>query len=529
MSYTSGIYLLFIICTCLVYYVWPQKTRWGVLLAANFVFYMAAGWKEFLFLLAAMGVSYYTCCKMGDLQTELVKTKESKTLDKKQFKEYKEKNKKKSKKYFQIGFFAVLLMLIVVKYTNFLLGNGFSLLRLLGVEMDEFTVKLVVPLGISFYTFQTIAYMLDVYKAKIEPQRNFLKYALYSSFFPSVVQGPIPRYAQLAEQLYTGNKFKFQNIRRGALMILWGFAKKLILSERLSVFINEIYSNYTQYEGVIFAIATAAFSIQIYADFSGCMDIARGTARLFGVELPKNFIQPYFSKTMPEFWRRWHATLGSWFRDYVFFPFSVSKASLKLNKKARDLMGNEVGRIVAATMPILVVWMLTGIWHGSEWKYVAWGLFHGILIMGSTIFTPHFDKLSEKLKIKRDCFSFRFYQMARTFFLCCVGRVFFRADSFGAALVIFKRSLQTTGLYLVMDGKFYTYGLNQANWVVVIIFMVVWLIISKIAEENDVLEVFEKQNVWFRWILVYALFFAVLVFGKYGPGYQVADFIYEQF
>ena len=280
---------------------------------------------------------------------------------------------------------------------------------------------------------------------------------------------------------------------------------------------------------MIFAIATDAFSIQIYADFSGCMDIARGTARLFGVELPKNFIQPYFSKTMPEFWRRWHATLGSWFRDYVFFPFSVSKASLKLNKKARDLMGNEAGRIVAATMPILVVWMLTGIWHGSEWKYVAWGLFHGILIMRSTIFTPHFDKLSEKLKIKRDCFSFRLYQMARTFFLCCVGRVFFRADSFGAALVIFKRTLQTTGLYLLTNGKFFTYGLNAANWIVAVVFMIVWLGVSIIAEKDDVLEVFEKQNVWFRWILIYALFFAVLVFGKYGPGYQVADFIYEQF
>lgn len=529
MSYTSGIYLLFILCTCFVYYIWPQKNRWVVLLAANFVFYMAAGWKGFLFLLVATVISYLACCKMGDLQTELADTKSSGTLDKKQFKEYKEKNKKRMKRYFQAGFFAILIMLIVVKYTNFLLGNCFSLLHLFGVEMDEFTVKLVVPLGISFYTFQTISYMLDVYKGKIQPQRNFLKYALYSSFFPSVVQGPIPRYGQLAEQLYTGHEFRFQNIRRGALLILWGFAKKLILSERLSIFISTIYGNYMEYEGVILALATVAFSIQIYADFSGCMDIATGTARLFGIELPKNFIQPYFSKTMPEFWRRWHATLGSWFRDYVFFPFSVSKISLKLNKKARDLMGNEVGRIVAATLPILVVWMLTGIWHGPEWKYVAWGLFHGVLIMCSTIFTPHFDKLSEKLDIKRDCFSFRLFQMARTFFLCCVGRVFFRAESFRAAIVIFKRMLQTTGFYFLMDGKIFTYGLNMANWVVVAVFLAVWLVISIIAEKQDVLEVFEKQNVWFRWILIYALFFAVLVFGKYGPGYQVSDFIYEQF
>ena len=493
MDFLSLTFAVFFIVSVFVYYAVPKKLCWGVLLISSLIFYVWSVPYLIVYLLFSTVTTYF-------------------------YGKWAENHKNQGKAVLALVICANLAVLLILKFYP-----------LCEVRLGFPALKLLMPMGVSFYTLQVIAYCVDVYRGKTESQNHFLKYLLFVSFFPQILQGPIPRYAQLAEQLYTGNKFKFQNIRRGALMILWGFAKKLILSERLSVFINEIYSNYTQYEGVIFAIATAAFSIQIYADFSGCMDIARGTARLFGVELPKNFIQPYFSKTMPEFWRRWHATLGSWFRDYVFFPFSVSKASLKLNKKARDLMGNEAGRIVAATMPILVVWMLTGIWHGSEWKYVAWGLFHGILIMGSTIFTPHFDRLSEKLKIKRDCFSFRFYQMARTFFLCCVGRVFFRADSFGAALVIFKRSLQTTGLYLVMDGKFYTYGLNQANWVVVIVFMVVWLIISKIAEENDVLEVFEKQNVWFRWIVIYALFFAVLVFGKYGPGYQVADFIYEQF
>lgn len=529
MSYTSGIYLVFIICTCIIYYIWPQKNRWIVLLAGNFVFYMAAGWKEFLFLIAAILISYFVSCKMGALQTELLQKKSSGELDKQQFREYKEKNKKKQKRYFKLGLLAVLIMLIVVKYTNFILGNCFSLLHFFGVEMDTFTVELIVPLGISFYTFQMIAYMMDVYKGKVEPEKNIFKYALYSSFFPSVVQGPIPRYGQLGSQLYTGHKFAFANIRRGAVQILWGFAKKLILSERLSVFIESIYGNYMEYEGVILALATVAFSLQIYADFSGCMDIAIGTARLFGIALPQNFIRPYFSKTMPEFWRRWHATLGSWFRDYVFFPFSVSRVSLKLNKKARDLMGNEAGRIVAASMPILVVWMLTGIWHGPEWKYVAWGLFHGVLIICSTVFTPHFDRLSDKLQMKRDCFSFRLYQMGRTFVLCCVGRVFFRAENLGVAMEIFKRMLRTTGFYFLTEGKAFSYGLDMANWIIVAVALCVWLVVSLLAEKTDVMEALEKQNAWFRWALIYALFFAVLVFGKYGPGYEVADFIYEQF
>lgn len=531
MSYTSSIYIIFIICVCFVYYVWPQKSRWVVLLAGNFVFYLAAGFDKFLFLLAAIVISYFVCCKMGKLQEELVQTKSSKTLDKQQFKAYKEKNKKEKKRYFQIGLFSVLLMLIVVKYTNFLLGNCFSLLHMLGIEIDSFTVKLIVPMGISFYTFQMIAYMMDVYKGKVEPQKNFWKYALYSSFFPSVVQGPIPRYEQLGEQLYTGHKLNTENIKSGAMLILWGFVKKLVLAERLAVFVNTIYDNYTEYKGVVLVLATVAYSIQIYADFAGCMDIASGTARLFGIKLSKNFIQPYFSKTMPEFWRRWHATLGSWFRDYVFFPFSVSKVSLKLNKKARDLMGNEAGRIVAASMPILVVWMGTGIWHGAEWKYVAWGLFHGTLIILSTIFTPHFDKLSEKLEIKRDCFSFRLYQMGRTFFLCCVGRVFFRADNIGVAIQIFKRTLSATGFHYIMGGKFLNYGLNMNNWIVVAVALLAWIMVSLIEEKQDVefTEVIAKQNVWFRWIVMYALFFAVIVFGKYGAGYNVANFIYEKF
>lgn len=529
MSYTSFIYLVFLAVSCLIYYVFPLKFRWLVLLAANVVFYAYAGWDNLVYLIGAILVSYWVAVQMGKLHEEFKVIKQSGEYDRKQLKEIKAGFEKRRKKFLVFGLGAVILALGVVKYTNFILENVYKIKTAFGAEGDPMMVKLVIPLGVSFFTFQIISYLLDVNKGDAKAQKNFLRYALYISFFPSVTQGPIPRYSQLGVQLETPQRFEFDNLRDGATRILWGFAKKLILAERLATFVNTIYDDYTSYHGVILAIATVAFSIQIYADFSSCMDIAEGSAKLFGIKLEKNFLRPYFSKTLPEFWRRWHATLGSWFRDYVFFPFSISSTLLKFNKKTRKIFGDAAGRIIAAALPILLVWMLTGIWHGAEWKYVAWGLFHGTLIILSTIFTPYNQKLGEKLKIRMDCFSFRLFQMARTFTLCCVGRVFFRADSIGAAFGVFKRSFQGLGLSLIMDGNIYNYGLNQKNMIVTIIAIIVLWMVSLIEEKEDMVAALNKQNTIFRWLVLYALFFAVLIFGKYGPGYDPAGFIYEQF
>lgn len=529
MSYTSSIYLVFLIITCGVYYLISAKHRWLVLLLANLIFYVSSGWDNLIFILSSIIITYFITLKIGRLHEEFAEKKNTGNLEKAEIKKLKEEYGKIRKKYLIIGLVLVLAFLVVVKYTNFILGNVYSILNLIGVKQDPMFVNMVVPMGISFYTFQIISYIMDVYKAKITPQKNFLRFSLYISFFPSVVQGPIPRYSDLGKQLNEEHKFQFENLRDGALLILWGFAKKLILAERLVILVDEVYSNYMSYGGVILMLATAAFSIQIYADFSSCMDIASGSAKLFGITLTKNFLRPYFSKNMPEFWRRWHVTLGSWFKDYVFYPFSISKFALKLNKNARNTFGSEIGRIISSSLPILLVWSLTGIWHGPEWKYVAWGLFHGCLIMSSMIFSPYIEKFVEKVHMRTDCFSFRLFQMLRTFFLCCVGRVFFRADSLTDALLMFKRMITTTGAWQLWDHAFWEATLNSANLMIVVVAMLILWIVSMLEEKMDVWETLSKQNLIFRWIIIYALFFAVVVFGKYGPGYDSAAFIYEQF
>ncbi len=529
MSYTSFIYLVFIALTFCAYYLILPRYRWVILLAANFVFYAVSGWDNLLVILLSITASYLVAVRMGDLHARFREVKAAGELDKAQLKELKEQNRKQRQRWLVLGLIVVLAVLIAVKYTNFLLRNVYSVMNLFGIAHDDLFFQLVMPLGISFYTFQIISYMVDVYKGKIEPQRNFLKYATYVSFFPSVVQGPIPRYSDLGTQMFAEHRFSFDNLHDGALLILWGFAKKLILAERLNFFVTDVYSNYATNSGVLLMLATMAFSIQIYADFSSCMDIASGTARLFGIRLAPNFLRPYFSKTMPEFWRRWHVTLGNWFKDYVFYPISISKFSLKLNKKVRKLFGGEVGRIVTSCIPVLAVWILTGIWHGPEWKYVIWGLFHGMLIMLSTIFAPHIENMVKKLHIRTECFSFRLFQMCRTFFLCCVGRVFFRAGSVRMSLTILKRICTTTGFYQIANGKLYLHGVNAANMKVVFFAIVVLFTVSVLQEKMDVLEAFKKQNLIFRWLLIYALFFAVLIFGCYGPGFDPSGFIYEKF
>lgn len=532
MSYTSFMYLIMIGLLCIIYYIVPSKYRWVVLLGGNVVFYGASGLDNLVFLSLSILVTYGIANKMGKIQEEFNEIKKQGIYNRKELKEIRKTYTERKQRYLKVGLFVVIGILVVVKYTNFVLKNVYSLAGLLHIETEGMLVKLIVPMGISFYTFQMISYLVDVYNNNQEPQKNLLRYALYASFFPSVVQGPIPRYHNLGTQLEQEHPLEFDNIRDGVFLILWGLVKKLVLAERLNLFVNEIYGNYTSYQGVILVVATVFYSIQIYADFSGCMDIVTGTAKLFGIHLQQNFLRPYFSKTMPEFWRRWHASLGSWFKDYVFYPFSISTVCLKLNKNARQKFGNAAGRIIAAAVPILIVWSLTGIWHGAEWKYVVWGLFHGTLIILSTIFGPFNEKMRERFHIRKESFCFQLFQMGRTFFLCCVGRVFFRASSLKAALGVFRNMFAATGLWRLTNGNLYKYGLNERNMELVLIMMILLWFVSFLEERSGgetIEKIVGRQHGAIQWIVLYVLLFTVVIFGSYGPGYNAAAFIYEQF
>ena len=500
MLFSSLVFLFtFLPITLLVYYLVPRKVKNVVLLIASLIFY-AWGEPVYIFLMLISILFNYFCGM--DIALKAGRKSQVRSL-----------------------IFTIVVNLFILgffKYYGFIVTNLNAIL--------PFYIpyrKLELPIGISFYTFQTLSYIIDVYRGNVDVQVNLIDFGTYVTMFPQLIAGPIVQYADVERQLRE-RKESLTKFGYGAWFFVIGLAKKVLLANT----IGSIYENIAAMDGM--SVVTAwlgclAYTFQIYFDFSGYSDMAVGLGKMFGFEFMQNFNYPYISTSIREFWRRWHVTLGNWFKDYVFYPISISKFSLDLNKKARKRFGNEFGRIVSSAIPILAVWLLTGIWHGPDWKYVTWGLFHGILIMLSMIFTPYNEKLVQKLHIKTECFSFRLFQMGRTFLLCCLGRVFFRADDFASAIGILKRACTGIGWYRLANGRIYNYGLNKANMTVVIVAMLVLLTVSILQEKMDVLEALKKQNLVFRWVLIYALLLAVVIFGMYGPGYDPSAFIYEKF
>ena len=421
--------------------------------------------------------------------------------------------------------------LIVFKVTGFAIEN---IKRFLPYEAIQRIPDwhFPAPLGVSFYSFMMISYLVDVYNGRIHAQKNFLKYLSYVLYFPHITQGPIARYELVAHQLWEKHKFDYDTVIKGTWLILWGALKKMVMADRISPFVTEVFKHSDQYEGMIFFLAAVMYSIQIYCDFSGCMDIVRGTSECFGITLGENFRRPYFSQTLPEFWRRWHISLGAFFREYVFYPVSTSKILLKWNTKVRKYLGNAIGTGFASCVPILCVWILTGLWHGAKWNYIGWGLFHGILICLSTLFEQPVAKLTEKLNIRTNCISWNIFRMLRTFLLCVIGRIIFMGSGIRA-------SFHMIASCVVDRGTFYdiinTFALSQREWGLILIGCLILLCVSVAQEIREQMGIKEdirswllRQNLWLRWLVLIVGILCVLTFGVYGSGSHIA-FIYEQF
>ncbi len=350
------------------------------------------------------------------------------------------------------------------------------------------------------------------------------------SFFPQIIQGPIARYDQLAHQLYEPHKFEYTRVTQGVQLILWGFMKKLILADRLAVAVNLIFDNSASYEGFLLFFAAAGYGLQVYADFSGGMDIARGAAQILGIKLELNFERPYFATSISDFWRRWHITLGSWMKDYVFYPLSLSKAFAKLGKRTRKVFGNYVGKKLPTFLSFFIVFLLVGVWHGSSWKYVAYGIWNGTIIVSSILLDPFYEKFLEKCHVNTKCFSWKFFQMVRTFILCGFGRFFSRAVSCMTAVDMIKRTVANPNPWVFFDGSFLELGLEYKDFYVLYIAILVLLAVGVMQEKGiHIREKIAEQNLYFRWMIYIGAVVAVLIYGNYGTGYAVGEFIYQQF
>ena len=531
MTLISVEFALLLIATAFIYFIFPLKYRWTVLLLSSLVFYFSGGLGTGYFMIFG-AVTIWIIALILDKYNEKVQNhlKQNPDLTRAEKKEFKTAIQKKKRLILTIGLVICFSFLIFLKYFNFLSEQSTGLLNMFGLNITAPKHDLALPLGISFYTLQATSYIIDVYRGKIRAERNFFKIALFVSFFPQIVQGPIGRFGKLAPQLFEGHKFEFKNFKFGLQLALWGIIKKLTLAEYMGIIADEIFNNYTNYSGLIILLGAMIYGVQVYADFSGGMDMVRGVAQIFGIEMAVNFERPYFSRSVSEFWRRWHITLGAWMKDYVFYPLSLSKAFASIGTKTRKLFGNYVGKMLPTFLASFIAFFLVGVWHGSDNKYVAYGLWNSIIISGSILLDSTYKKVLSRLKINTDCFSWKLFQILRTFFLVSIGRIFSRGNSLDDALAMLKSMFSEFNPWVLTDGSIYNLGLHPKELFMLFIMILILFVVSLMHEKGiKIRETLEKQNVIFQWIIIIGAIIFVLIYGAYGGDFNAADFVYQQF
>lgn len=403
-----------------------------------------------------------------------------------------------------------------------------------GVEISFQSVELVASLGMGYYTLQIIGYVLDCYWETIDPQKNIFKLFLFVVFFPQLITGPISRYGQL-KSIYERHDFSYMNITHGAQRILWGFFKKIVLAERVAIIVNSIWADPSVFCGLYTWVALLLYPIQMYADFSGCMDIVIGTAEMFDIKLAENFNNPFFSKTSQEFWQRWHITLGGWAKDYVLYPVLKSKVVLGVGKVSKKKFGKKAGKYISTAVGMFVLWMIMGIWHGAFKYIIGVSLWYWIILMLGEVAGPFFLKIAVKLGIRMENFSWRLFQSIRTYFIYAVGAVFFRADSIGDAVIFIKSLLaaflaENRNPWIFFDGSVLNTGITHLDLNIITISVLLLLIVAVLREKYSYARLWmDQQSLPFRWLVWIGLFLFILVYGMYGPGHSAAEFIYQGF
>lgn len=389
----------------------------------------------------------------------------------------------------------------------------------------------IIPIGFSYYLLSLIGYLVDVYWRKEKSEKNYFKLLLFTLYFPKILQGPISKHRTLARQLNEGHEFSYINLKYGLQLMLWGYAKKLIIADRLAIPVNQIFTNYSQYKGLLLFFGAVLYSLQIYTDFSGGIDIARGYSQIIGIDLDINFNHPYFSKSVEEFWRRWHITLGNWMKDYVFYPLSLSKTFTILSRSSRKFLGQKIGKKLPSIFAMFIVYILVGLWHGPEMKYLVYGLYNGIIIVSSLLLAEKYNVLLKFLKIDQNSFSWKLFRITRTFFLITFGRYFSRGIDFSASIQMIKLTCKNWNIIsFPVDGTLLNIGLKISDWFVLIFALIILFIVDYYQEKGvRIRETISRQPIVFRWLLYYAIIFAILIFGVYGPGFDAANFIYGNF
>lgn len=529
MLFASYEFILFIAIVFLVYYLLPGKYQWPFLLVASYVFYWMADPFYLVFILTTSLTVYFISKKISDSKVQYQQKLESLgEISKDEKKRQKVLQKAKEKRLMLIALLINLGILGALKYTNFMISNINGALGLFGQDIHLEHLNIILPMGISFYTFQALGYLLDVYHGKHEAEQSFFRFALFVSFFPQLVQGPISRYSDLSKSLYEPHKAEYKTITMGLQRILWGFFKKMVIADRMLVAVNEIIKNPDVYDGVYVFAGMLFYALELYADFTGGIDITIGIAQTLGITVTENFNRPYFSKNIKEYWKRWHITMGTWFTDYIFYPLSISKFVRNMNKSARAHFGDKIGKRLPVYFSSFVVWFATGIWHGASWNFIVWGLGNFVVIMISEELTPLFEIFRSRFNVTGST-GYKVFQVVRTVLIMSCLRLFDCYRNVPLTFKMFGTMFARLDFSKVNLELINGLGLGIADYVILLCGTVLITVVSLLQRSGSVREKIGALSIPARYFIWFGLFLTIILFGAYGIGYDESQFIYNQF
>jgi alginate O-acetyltransferase complex protein AlgI len=487
MLFNSMSFLIFFPLVTLMYFLLPRRVKNFWLLLASYYFYICWNAKYAFLLLSSTVITYLSGILMERAKEHIA-----------------------YKKWVVAGSFVLNLgILFYYKYINFLLELAGQILREVHIELEIPVFDILLPVGISFYIFQALSYTMDVYRGDIYAEKNFFRYALFVSFFPQLVAGPIERSKNLLKQLAKPKKFDYARVREGLLLMLWGYFLKLVIADRCAILVNTVYGDYASYRGFQIILANVLFAFQIYGDFMGYSVIAKGAAKVLGYELMENFTQPYFAVSVRDFWRRWHISLSSWLRDYLYIPLGGSRRTKGI--KYRN---------------ILITFLVSGLWHGASITFVFWGALHGLYQIIGEALEPVFNRCCGSLHVNRENFSWKCLRILKTFFLVDIAWIFFRADTLPAALQILRQSFDLSNTGLLLNNGLYELGLNERNCSVLLIALLVLAVRGVMRErKRNIMEWLSEQNFLFR----YAVYWSAVLLITFSLDIMGQEFIYFQF
>ena len=540
MAFFSWQFILFLTVSLAVYYIVPGRFRWLVLLASSAWYYVVGGGlKSCVYVLVTVITTYLGAVIIDNMQRKVDEQLKGRSteagtvkLSREEKKQVKALGQKKKKRVMVLVLLINFGILIVLKYGFFVSTNLNGLLERFHTSGRLPEVSFLIPLGLSFYTFQTMGYLIDVYRGKYSAERNILRLCLFTTYFPSVLQGPINRFDDLAKQLYEPHTFDDLQFREGLLRMLWGIFKKMIIAERAAIIVNEIFGNFetSRYAGFTLVVGILLYSVQLYCDFAGGMDIVFGASQMFGIHLKENFRQPYMARSVSEFWQRWHISLGNWMKDYVFYPIALSKPFAKMQKTLKKNVNPYFGKVFPSFLASFMVFVLVGIWHGANWKFVYYGLYQATFVSTETLFEKPYADLRRICRVREEAAGWKLFQMIRTLTILSIGRYVDVVPDMPTVIRALKATFSTFNPYIFFDGSLYTLGVDERNFGLLILMILLIAAVDVINERGQTVRgIIARQQFPFRWIVYLAAIAAVVVFGMYGPGFNMSSFIYAQF